>query len=103
MVEIRGLKEALSRARSAISGARSSVSGLEASAIGLQQDADDITRQLEAHRSDLQFEAQSLGNSPGSNGSNLLRDMLKDELDGVSSSEQVKDTTTADRLPPPKL
>lgn len=66
LLEIKGLAGAVNDVRASLKSIRSSAAGLQASAAGLKAELDDVTKQIEQHRSDLKFEAETLGNSGSS-------------------------------------
>lgn len=63
LVEIKGLGNAMAGVRDGIRGVRKLVADLNDSSSGLAAELQDVQKQIEQARSDLKFEAQTLGNS----------------------------------------
>lgn len=64
LLEIKGLGDAVAGAKKGISDLKASAGRLNASTGMLVAEINDLTAQVEQHRSDLHFEAETLGNSP---------------------------------------
>lgn len=62
LIQIKGLAASIAEAKKGISDVRSAVVDLNTESSGLKSDLGDITNQLKQHRSDLRFEAETLGN-----------------------------------------
>lgn len=72
LIEIKGLGAAITSARAGIKGVREAAANVQISADALTAELNDVHTQIEAARSDLKFEAQTLGNSGASNGAGSL-------------------------------
>lgn len=66
LIEIKGLGQAVAGVREEIRRSRDSAGRLQDSAFKLRAEIEDYHAQVEQARSDLAFEAQTLGNSGGS-------------------------------------
>lgn len=64
LIEIKGLGDAVAGAKKGISDLKAAAGDLNASTGKLVAEIKDLTEQVEQHRADLKFEAESLGNSP---------------------------------------
>lgn len=63
-IEIKGLSQNVTAARNAMAQARAAITDMQTSVSGLIAVAADIKSQCDKAKSDLMFDAQSLGNSP---------------------------------------
>ena len=63
LIEIKGLKDIVASAKKSIGEIRSSATQLNTETAGLKAEIDDLTNQVKQHRTDLRFEAETLGNS----------------------------------------
>jgi hypothetical protein len=61
-LKIKGLSDVVKRAREGISSVRAAASGVDQSAMAFVASAASVQQQIDAARSDLEFEATSLGN-----------------------------------------
>lgn len=64
MVDVKGLDAGVQAARAAIRKARAAIDRMNTSGAELERTATEIAEIFEEHTADLQFEAQTLGNSP---------------------------------------
>ena len=85
-VEIKGLGDTVNRAREAIRKARNSVAGMHESGRALEDVANQIAKTFDQHREDLLFEAQTLGNSNGSDESSEQKDEQPFQSPGAGNS-----------------
>jgi septal ring factor EnvC (AmiA/AmiB activator) len=66
LIEIKGLKDAVSGAKKGIASIRSAAAELNTESSQLQAEIKDLTTQIKQHRDDLRFEAETIKNSDGS-------------------------------------
>lgn len=64
LIEIKGLASSIADAKRGIAEVRGASANLNVSSAALVAELNDVTAQLESARSDLKFEAATLGNSP---------------------------------------
>lgn len=64
-VQIKGLSGAVQQARKSISDLRAHAAGLQSDVVGLTQTITEIREQVKKEHDDLKFEAETLGNSGG--------------------------------------
>lgn len=64
LIEIKGLSDAVAGAKKGISDLKAAAGGLNASTGMLVAEINDLKDQVDQHRADLKFEAETLGNSP---------------------------------------
>lgn len=65
LIEIKGLSDAVAGAKKGISDLKAAAGGLNTSTGMLVAEINDLKNQVEQHRADLKFEAETLGNSSG--------------------------------------
>jgi hypothetical protein len=63
LIEVKGLSQTVAAAREGIKSVREAAASLHVSASAFAAEAADVTKQIEQARSDLKFEAETLGNS----------------------------------------
>lgn len=64
VLKIKGLADAVTRVRSGILAARAAASGVDNAARAFVASANALCKQIDDARSDIEFEATQLGNSP---------------------------------------
>jgi predicted nucleic acid-binding Zn-ribbon protein len=65
LIEIKGLGADIASVKAGIGELRAAAAELNTEKSGLTAEIKDLTEQLKQHRSDLRFEAETLGNSSG--------------------------------------
>lgn len=63
LIEIKGLSTTINAAKKGISDLRSAATSFQSESSALTSELNDLTAQIKQHRDDLQFEAETLGNS----------------------------------------
>jgi hypothetical protein len=64
LIEIKGLAANIATAKKGIAEVRGAAASFGASSSALVAELNEVTAQLEQHRADLRFEAETLGNGP---------------------------------------
>jgi hypothetical protein len=83
LIEIKGLGDAVAGAKKGIADLKAAAGGLNASTGKLVAELNDLTEQVEQHRSDLHFEAESLGNSPPKSEKQVVTSGDAGKVDGI--------------------
>lgn len=66
LIEIKGLAASIATAKKGIAEVRGAAASLGTETTGLVAELNEVTSQVKQHRADLRFEAETLGNSNGS-------------------------------------
>lgn len=65
LIEIKGLSASVAAVKGSIGDLRTSAAVLNTESSALKAEIDDLTTQIKQHRTDLRFEAETLGNGSG--------------------------------------